>query len=226
MSRQSDTESQDQLDPDLQNKHTVQKDRYLDGFDGVLFALSFAITVFLLTQNLISDEAIAFICFVPLMVRRWIFGFPQSYPLKPGILWSILSIFGLLLVFTSMICFVFSWKAISDSHKKMPNFVAEVERYEAEYQSSMQDIHQLLNAVRVPAGTSPEEIKRLQDQKEKERRKEQKERIRDTVKAKQKDFLEKKQNRFNDGLYFLISGCLLCLLGSMLMNVRFDKSVH
>ena len=125
-----------------------------------------------------------------------------------------------------MVCFVFSWKAISDSHKKMPNFLSEIKRQDAYIQSSLKEVNQLLDAVAVPANTSLEEIKRLQDQKKKERIKEQEQRTQDRLQMKQKLFIRKKQKRFNDGLSFLIWGCLICLLGASVINVRYDKGTR
>ena len=218
MSVQSDNSSKDRLET------ASNKDRYLDGLDGVIFALSFATIVLLLTQKRVSDDFIVFFCFVPLMLRRWIFGQPKSYPLKPGFIWFFSSTFGLFLIFTSMVCFIFSWKAISDTYRQMPDYLTEIQHQEAQYQLKMQDINRTLNAVTTPVNTPPEEIKRLQDEKQKERLKKQKQRIQDKVQAEQEQFSQKQQKRFNDGLTFLIWGLLICLLGATLINARYDKT--
>ena len=108
----------------------------------------------------------------------------------------------------------------------MPDYVTESQRQEAQYQLDMQSINRTLDAIALPANTPSEEIKRLQAEKQKERLKEQKQRIQDKVQAKQKRFNQRQKKRSNDGLALLMWGSLICLLGSFLINVRYDKTVH
>ena len=78
----------------------------------------------------------------------------------------------------------------------------------------------------VPAGTPQEEIDRLTAEKKAQQEKEKKQRIEGSITKREKDFLYRKEERFQEGVQMFLWGLGVCLLGSFLLRLRypFDRS--
>ena len=110
--------------------------------------------------------------------------------------------------------------AVQQSTEQMPDFRTEVLNEEAEIDEKLKDIDAFLDAVVVPVGTPQEEIDRLTEEKKALRRKEKIQKREETIKKREHDFVYEKEERFQEGVQFILWGLFLCLFGALLLRLR------
>jgi hypothetical protein len=197
----------------------------MDWIDGVLIAVFFSAgividSLFPFLESIGGQLSVSGVFLAPVF-RRLIFGAPNLPMPKEGVVWRFISILGLLTIFFSMGFFLLSAIAIQQSKEPMPDFRTEVEEREAELQSNLKEINAMLNAVVVPSGTPQEEIDRLQAEKKEENEREQKINIEKSIQNLETEDIQKKKDRYEEGINVLTWGVLVCFLGSFLLRIRY-----
>ena len=79
----------------------------------------------------------------------------------------------------------------------------------------------MLNSVVVPADTPQEEIDRLQEEKNQKAEEESKQKVENRIKQLQDEYRRDKDDRFQEGLTAAKWGLLVCILGSLLLRLRY-----
>ena len=199
----------------------------MDWLDGILIAATFCLGIILASSfpesNLMGSNISVMGVLAAPVLRRVVLGAPNLPEPRAGVFWGLVSITGLLLLFFSVGVFFMASIAIQQSSEPMPDFRAEVESRQAEYSESTREIDAFLNAVVVPAGTPQEEIDRLTEEKKKEREAEKKASVDNRVQELETEFVQRKKERFEEGVYVLMIGFLVSLLGSACLWLRYPS---
>ncbi len=196
----------------------------MDWVDGVLisgmFGLGIGISSFISgLESLSSTIAIGGVFLAP-AVRRYVLGPPKYGTPKEGLLYSLSSLFGLLLMFFSMAMFWLASIAFQHSFEPRPNFRLEAQQAEIEMREKYGDLD-INIGVLVPAGTSPEEIEALEKaeaEKEEQRRKAE---LEANIKEREARYIEHIKGRRQDGVNMSMYALLVCALGSLLLRIRY-----
>lgn len=197
----------------------------MDWIDGILIALGFFVGIQLayLLPNLseFASEISFGTIFLAPALRRLIFGPPVLGVPKEGALWQFCSVLGLFTVFLSVPVLGMGTMAIQQSKESTPDFRSEVLKEQAELDERLREVDSFLNAVVVPAGTPQEEIDRLTAEKKKQREIEKRQKIEGEIQARESDFSQRKEERFQEGVQVFLWGLGVCFLGSLLIRLRY-----
>ena len=192
-----------------------------DWLDALLISLSFVGGLYLFADSIWLLDYLPTFCLVIYSARRIIFK-PAPLPEpKTGLIWSLCSIFGLLLMFSSIAFLLLSWSTIRESKAPVPNFRPEVEKLHQEIQSSTRSISAILNAVKVPANATEAEIKQLRDEKNKALEKQKEQWILERVHKRKQKFIKRKSKRYDDGIKILTLGIFVGFCASLLLRIRY-----
>ena len=194
----------------------------MDWIDGLLVSFAFGCTIgisilFPTFGGWIQEYSLIFVFALPVF-RRIFYGYPNLPPPKESAVAKLISILGLFILFFSLPLFYITSLAIQDSIEPMPEFRSEVEEYETELDARLADVDSFLNAVVVPVGTPQEVIDRLTAEKVKEKQREKSE---SEIQKKTLQFKEDQEERFQDGMKFLMWGIGFSILGSLCLRYRY-----
>lgn len=197
----------------------------MDWIDGIAMALGFLLGTgigFIVPELMEFASNISVIAMLGAPVlRRQLIGPPDLGIPKEGVIWGLCSVFGLFVVFFSMVFFWLAGVAFSDMREPMPDFRSEVLKEEAEWNERYQKLDALADAVVVPKGTPQEEIDRLMSEKKAQREKERATKVEGRIASREKEFVQGQDERFQDGIQFCLWGLGICLLGSLLLRLRY-----
>ena len=196
----------------------------MDWIDGVLisgmFVLGIGISSFVPgLEELSSAIAMGGIVFAPAM-RRYLFGPPKYEHPKEGILYSISSLLGLLLMFFSMAMFWLASIAFEHSFEPRPNFRFEAKQFQKELREEYPGLD-IDIGVLVPVGTSAEEIEALQKAEAEEDERKRKAELEADIKDRERRYKENIKGRRKDGLNMSMYALLVCAMGSLLLRIRY-----
>lgn len=197
---------------------------HFDWIDGILIGISFTGGLYLFADSSWFTEHLPAFWLIMYAGRRILFKPRPLPPPKVGIIWRLSSIFGLLLIFVSITLFLMSWHTLKTSKEPMPNFRPEVEKLEQQVQSSLSGISDILNAIKIPKNATEAEIKRRQEEKNKQRLQQREQRLLSRIHKREQKFIQRKEKRYNDGLYLLLWSILMCGFGSFFIRIRYPLS--
>ena len=190
-----------------------------DWLDGIFIVLGFLLVILIGTiapQAYIPTEHLPMIVICAPLVRRKLLG-PPKLPLKNGLFWSVVSITGLLVMFSSLVMFWFANIAFHQSREPMPNFRAEIEDLEKQNQDMNDKYAPVLLKL---SDMSVEEQKKKQQEDKKQRDLESKKRVEISLKKAEATFVVKQKERAKEGLYGIMIALGLALIGSLCLYVR------
>ena len=196
----------------------------MDWVDGVLisgmFGLGIGISSFIPgLESMSSAIAIGGVFLAP-AVRRYFLGPPKYKNPKEGLLYSLSSLFGLLLMFFSMAMFWLASIAFEHSFEPRPNFRFEAEQAEREMREKYGDLD-INIGVLVPAGTSAEEIEALEKAEAEKEEQKRKADLEADIKDREARYIENIKGRRQDGLNMSMYALLICAMGSLLLRIRY-----
>ena len=197
----------------------------MDWIDGIAMALGFLFGTgigFIVPELMEFASNISVITMLGAPVlRRKLIGPPDLGIPKEGVIWRLCSVLGLFIVFFSMVFFWLAGFAFSDMREPMPDFRSEVLKEEAEWNERYHELDALTDAVFVPKGTPQEEIDRLMSEKKAKREKERAANVEGRIANREKEFSQWQDERFQGGIQFFLLGIGICLLGSLLLRLRY-----
>lgn len=190
-----------------------------DWVDGIFIVLGFLLVILIgsiTPQAYIPGEYLSMIVICAPLVRRKLLE-PPKQPLKTGLFWSVVSITGLLVMFSSLVMFWFANTAFHQSREPMPNFRAEIEELEKQSRDMNDKYAPVLLQL---SGMSVEEQKKKEQEDKKQRDLESKKRVEISLKKAEATFVVKQKERAKEGLYGIMIALGLALLGSLCLYVR------
>ena len=196
----------------------------MDWIDGVLisgmFGLGIGISGFIPgLESMASTIAIIGVFLAP-AVRRFIIGPSKYQHPKEGILYSISSLLGLLLMFFSMAMFWLASVAFQHSFEPRPNFRAEAEQIQKELREEYPGLYDDIGVL-VPAGTPVEEIEALEKAEAEKTEQRRKSELEADIKEREASYIENIKGRRQDGLNMSMYALLVCAMGSLLLRIRY-----
>ncbi len=156
--------------------------------------------------------------FIAPVIRRATIGPPKYPDPKQGILYSMSSLLGLLLVFFSMALFWLASAGFKYSYESMPDFRSEAVQEEQKIANLFSDVD---IGVVVPIGTDPEKIKLLEIELKEQELAESNARIEESIERSTKRFEENKREQLNSGINLTKNALFVCFLGSILLRIRY-----
>ncbi len=197
----------------------------LDWIDALLFAFGFAGAIALSTlldrlYGLRLTRATLAIAFVPIGIRRLLFGPPTTPEPRKGVLWSMLSIVGLLVVFAGIASLVLASAAAFD--KGPPDFEAEARAIHSSADAKLGALAEISFEVVDPNETSQAREARLVRQRE-ARAAEREASIRKMAEESRGRWEEHRRSRIATAWRLVGAGFGLVLLGALMMRARHGK---